>query len=190
MSDKIARGPNFLYAREYVISTHGEGVWNEVLKKLPAEHADVWRGTLLISSEYPFPAFKEMVRAWSEITGGTNRDTTANLYGFIADRSLNTVYRFFLRLSQPAFVLRNFPKLWERFFTAGTVEVPVAEKGHAVIRFTLPEVFQDWLEPACYGYSRKAIEMAGGRDVAMRPSGPSSLSDGTLEAAFDLTWTE
>jgi hypothetical protein len=190
MNDNIARGPNFLYAREYVISTGGEKTWNEVLQKLTAEHAAVWRGTLLISSEYPFPAFKEMVRAWSEVTGGTSREATAKLYGFIADRSLNTVYRFFLKLSQPAFVLRNFPKLWERFFTAGTVEVPVAEKGRAVIRFTLPDVFQDWLEPACYGYSRKAIEMAGGRDVAMKPSGATMLHDGTMEAAFDLTWTE
>lgn len=190
MTDKIARGPSFLYAREYITKTSGEQVWNTVLDRLLPEYADTWRGTLIISNDYPFQSFKDMVQAWSKMTGASSNEATAELYGYIADRSLNSVYRFFFKFAQPALVLKNFPKLWVRFFNAGTVTVPVAEKGRAVIQFQLPEIFQDWLEPACYGYSKKAIEMAGGREVVMRPSGSTSLRDGTLEAAFELTWTE
>ena len=56
------------------------------------------------------------------------------------------------------------------FFNAGSVEVPLVEKGHAVLKFLPPEIFNDWLPPACLGYSKKAVEMAGGRNLTMQRS--------------------
>jgi hypothetical protein len=41
--------------------------------------------------------------------------------------------------------------LWSRFFNAGTVEVMVAEKGHAIPKFLLPEIFNDWLLQRAWG---------------------------------------
>ncbi|MBU1355707.1 MAG: hypothetical protein KJ620_04005 [Candidatus Edwardsbacteria bacterium] len=190
MNEKYARGPSFVFAKEYVIKTNGEQIWDAVLKRLPPEYEQVWRGTLLISDDFPFQAFRDMIKAWSETTGAASNEATATLYGYIADRSLSSVYRFFFKFAQPALVLKNFPKLWARFFNTGTVTVPMAEKGHAVIQFQLPEIFQGWLEPACYGYSKKAIEMAGGKNVKMMPSGKELLQNGTLKAAYELTWTE
>ena len=32
----------------------------------------------------------------------------------------------------------------------------------------LSEIFLDWRPPACMGYSKKAVEMSGGRDLSMR----------------------
>lgn len=84
----------------------------------------------------------------------------------------------------------NFPKLWSRFFTAGEVRVPVAEREHAELRFTVPESFLDWLGPACLGYSTKAVALAGGRAVGVREVRRTARGGGLWEVVYDVTWRE
>ena len=114
----------------------------------------------------------------------------AKMYEYIADKSLNALYKMFFKMTNPAFVIKNYPKLWKRFFQSGEVEVPVAEKGYAKLRFILPEIFLDWLPPACLGYSKKAVEMAGGKNLVMKLENKSLLSDNTWEIVYDLRWQE
>ncbi len=76
------------------------------------------------------------------------------------------------------------------FFNAGTVEVPVAEKGHAVVRFLLPEIFNDWLQPACLGYSKKAVTMAGGRGLTMKRLTFEKKAEDLWETVYELLWNE
>jgi hypothetical protein len=76
------------------------------------------------------------------------------------------------------------------FFNSGTVDVQVAESGHAVLKFLLPEIFNDWLPPACLGYSKKAVEMAGGRNLVMKRISAGKASDDLWETVYDLSWKE
>lgn len=64
--------------------------------------------------------------------------------------------------------------------------MPVSEKGHAKVRFLLPEIFMDWLPPACLGYSTKAVEMAGGKNLVMKLEKKSLLPDKIWEIVYDL----
>jgi hypothetical protein len=70
------------------------------------------------------------------------------------------------------------------------VEVPVAEKGHAIVKFILPEIFLDWISPACLGYSKKAVEMAGGRNLVIQQKSKSLLPDYIWEIVYELRWDE
>ena len=63
MEEVLARGPNFVYGREFVRDEHGQGVWEQVLDTMPADAAAIWSGKLLITGSYPFPAFKKMLAA-------------------------------------------------------------------------------------------------------------------------------
>lgn len=183
-----ARGPNFVYAREFVVATRGEETWNAVLAQLPPDAHAVWRSELTPVSSHPFAAFKAMTVVLARVIGARPEEELAQMYEFIADRSLSAIYKVFFRLADPAFVIRNYPKLWSRFFTAGTVEVPVAERGHAVVRFIVPESFLDWLPPACRGYSTRAVRMAGARELKMLPLGQTRLDDGEWAVEYDLRW--
>jgi len=183
-----ARGVNFLYAKEYVLKEHGEDFWKSLIDSIPEESARSWRGPILSLKDYPFEDFKAMVRKLSEMLHSEEVESLSELYAFIADRSLNSLYKIFFRLSQPSFVLKNYPKLWDRFFTSGEVTVPEADKNNAVIRFKLPETFLDWLPGACYGYSKKAIEMAGGKSMRMTERSKRMLDDGEYEIVYELEW--
>ena len=112
------------------------------------------------------------------------------MYSYIADRSLNSVYKFFFRLAQPSFVISRYPILWQRFFKSGTVEVSDAGRGRARLDFTLPEIFLDWIRPACLGYSTKAVSLSGGSELQMDEIEQSALGEGLWRISYQLRWQE
>ena len=190
MEDVSARGPNFVYGREFVCDQHGLKVWERVLDAMPAAAAAVWNGPLLITGTYPFSSFKAMLAALTEVVGAQPDEETGRMYSYIADRSLNSVYKFFFKLAQPSFVISRYPVLWQRFFESGDVRVSGAGPGRARLDFTLPEIFLDWIRPACLGYSTKAVSLSGGRELEQQEVERSRLADGQWRISFELAWKE
>ncbi len=186
----MAKGANFLYARLYIEQKYGRDTWERILQSLSPEMRKVWDQALLASKEYPFEAFKEMMSALNSVLKTAQDAELARIYEHIADQSLNKMYKIFFRFAHPSFAIKNYPSLWSLFFNAGTVEVPVAEKGHAVVRFLLPEIFNDWLQPACLGYSKKAVTMAGGRGLTMKRLTFEKKAEDLWETVYELLWNE
>ncbi len=190
MAEVMAKGPNFVFAKKFILQEYKADIWVKLLASVPSDVATIWRDTPLVTSSYPFGAFKSMVTSLSKVSGRQEEVETARLYEYIAENSLNVLYKIFFQLANPSFVIKNYPMLWSRFFDAGRVKVLVAGKGHAIVKFTLPEIFLDWLSPACRGYSKKAVEMGGGKDLTIHQVSKSLLSDNTWEIIYELNWVE
>ncbi|MGD9489584.1 MAG: hypothetical protein AB7W47_16310 [Calditrichaceae bacterium] len=190
MVDCTAKGVNFVYGKEFVINTYGRETWDELLASMSWDSSKIWREELHLSELYPFSAFKDLISSLCELKGSDSCEENAEMYAFIAEKSLNSIYKLFFKIANPAFVIRNYPKLWQRFFTEGTVEVPVSHNGYAMISFCVPENFLDWLPSACYGYSKKAVEMAGGSAVRVRENFKSKMKDGTWSVFYEIFWED
>ncbi len=186
----LAKGINFTCAKKYIETNYGIETWDRIITRLSPETAAVWKGSLLAGSEYPFHAFKEMISSMITVLRTTNDAEIAAIYEYIADQSLNSLYKIFFKLANPSYVIKNYPLLWTRFFNAGVVDVPVCEKGRGVVRFLLPNIFDDWLAPACLGYSKKAVEMGGGKDLSMTRTSYQKKDEGLFESVYELRWTE
>lgn len=187
MEEVLAKGPNFVFAKEFIINKYGEDAWLAMLDGISPEDAAVWREADLESAR-PFSAFKAGVMALSSQLGSPEMVETAEMYEHIADRSLSSLYKAFFRLTSPQFVIKNYPRLWERFFSSGTVRIPSSGRSQAVVVFTLPAIFLDWLPPACLGYSQKAVDMAGGKHFTMRQLEMNQLADDLWEISYKLAW--
>lgn len=87
-------------------------------------------------------------------------------------------------------MVNNYPRLWARFFTAGTVAVREAGTGTAIVEFALPAIFLDWLPAACLGYSTKAVTMAGGRALSMAEVSKVKRPGGEWAISYQLRWQE
>jgi hypothetical protein len=185
-----AKGPNFIYTKEFIIEGHGEATWSALIDRLPAEHQAVWAQTHKLNKAYPFTAFKALVLSFSELTGETSEEKNAELYEYIADRSLHSVFKMFFSMTSPAFVIKNYPTLWKKFFSTGAVTVQIAHKGYAMLNFDLPEIFDDWLPSACRGYSKKAIEMAGGNNLVQKLNTKMRQDNGNWNYFYELNWEE
>ncbi|HLG21989.1 MAG TPA: hypothetical protein VI382_04180 [Candidatus Manganitrophaceae bacterium] len=80
--------------------------------------------------------------------------------------------------------MSNYPRLWSLFFNKGSVEVLENQNNRCEFRFILPEVFLDWLPPACTGYTRTAVALSGGSDVTVQEK--SRSQEGSLHAVTYL----
>jgi len=187
-SEIRARGVNFIYTKEFIKVKYGEQVWDKLISLLSPETSEIWKTNQLSLSSYPFSAFKEMVHALSKEIDSDETGSIAELYSYIADKSLSSLYKVFFKLSQPSFVLKNYPRLWKRFFTSGEVDVLFADNGSAEIKFILPEIFLDWLPGVCYGFSRKAVEMAGGKETRVKEKTKKKLSESAYEIVYTVEW--
>ncbi|HEY0995138.1 MAG TPA: hypothetical protein VGD77_04030 [Gemmatimonadaceae bacterium] len=183
----VARGANFVFARNFVHQHYGPEAWARVLARLSPEHRRLWESPLMLIGTYDFGAFKATAAAVGEETGAGDRALAA-MYEYAADQSLNTLYKVFFRLANPAFVIGNFPKLWPRFFTAGEVRVENVSRDRAELRFSVPQIFLDWLGPACLGYSSKAVQLAGGTGVRVREIDRRAGGDGKWEVGYEVSW--
>ncbi|MDH3255354.1 MAG: hypothetical protein OEM62_10210 [Acidobacteriota bacterium] len=190
MSEVMARGPNFVYGQEFILASHGAAVWEKILADMPEDASNIWRDTLLVTGSYPFSSFKTMLASLARVVGEVPEAETEKMYEFIADQSLSTIHKFFFRFADPSFIIKRYPILWKRFFQSGEVRVPHAEKGSARLEFDLPEIFLDWLQPACYGYSKKAIEMAGGSDLELTPGERRQIPGDLWRIPYELRWSE
>ena len=190
MTEVLAKGVSFLYARTYIEAKYGRDTWERVIQSMAPQSREVWSYSLLVTKEYPFKAFKDMMSALTGVLKTAKDAELAAIYEYIADQTLNKMYKIFFRFAHPSFVIKNSPSLWKMFFNAGAVEVPVAEKGHAIVRFLLPEIFNDWLPPACLGYSKKAVEMAGGRGLTMERVSRGKKGEDVWETVYELRWNE
>ncbi len=186
----LAKGVNFIFTRQFVEKNYGREAWDKLMKALPKEARPVWDQSLLAAHSYSFAAFKAMSAVLPQVLGVQKEAELSKIYEYIADQSLNTIYKIFFRLMHPAFVIKNYGSLWSRFFNAGAVEVPVAEKGHAVLKFVLPEIFVDWLPPACLGFSRKAVEMSGGKGLSQQELSRQRQDDKAWVIVYELRWKE
>lgn len=54
----------------------------------------------------------------------------------------------------------------------------------------LPEIFLDWLPPASLGFSKKAIDVAGGKNLVMEMKNKSRDDNGMWEITCELRWKE
>jgi hypothetical protein len=187
MAEVLAKGPNFVFAREFIQERYGLDTWRRMLESIGPDDAAVWRNADL-DQAHPFSSFKSGIQALSNELGSPEMVEISEMYEYIADRSLSTLYKAFFRLTSPQFVIKSYPRLWERFFTAGTVRVPSSDKDHAVVSFTLPGTFLDWLPPACLGYSQKAVSMAGGKHFTMRQTEMNQLANDLWEISYKLAW--
>ena len=164
--------------------------WHMLLQALSEDARTLWGGILVPIREYPFIVFKEMISTMTSALKIEQDSELASIYEYIADHSLNKLYQIFFSYTNPSFVIKNYPRLWRRFFNTGEVEVLVSEKNHAILKFTLPEIFLDWLEPACFGYSKKAVEMGEGKNLTIRKKSSNKAPGDHWEIVYELNWTE
>jgi len=74
MEDAIAKGPNFVFTRQYVLEKHGEEVRQEVLAQLDESILEIWSAKLYLRKNYPFSAFKQFAHKFFEVAKEESED--------------------------------------------------------------------------------------------------------------------
>jgi hypothetical protein len=110
-----------------------------------------------------------------------------------AERDVNGVYRFLLKVASPDRVIRAVLRASGQYFAFGSADCVKHEPGHAVIRkLGAPASLVPWFAPTLEGFIGAVMEFAGARDVRVltRPPEPDGRLQGleTVTLTFEVRW--
>jgi hypothetical protein len=145
----------------------GEQELSKIIKNLSGESRKVFERPILFSEWYPLDAFAEFLEVDVRETANGDREVLAKRSEKVTESQLHGVYKFFLKLGSPGFVITRISAVHKTYFRGVNI-IPEIEGHSATIRYVGFRKQQNIMEFAIIGFFRKALEMSGAKQVALK----------------------
>ncbi|MEO6418341.1 MAG: 4-vinyl reductase [Polyangiaceae bacterium] len=135
---------------------------------------------------YSLPLYAKLIRAVDQAHGKANLALLSDLGRFEAETDLTTLYRFILRLANPAFVVEKTGELWRRYHDTGSWTMT------RVNDTAVDGVLEGWGhvdEALCVealAYMARCLELVGARNVVAEH--PRCRARGDADCLFRGRW--
>jgi len=141
----------------------------EALAKLPEDLRGALSKPVLASSYYPFEHLIALQDAVVRTLGGDRRSLLFELGRFAARDAMTTVYKIFLKVGSPEFILGKSGRIVSTYLRGpvGRLELVEREKGH--VRMTM-ERFPGGHADFCRrldGFNTALLELSGAKEIRL-----------------------
>jgi len=172
----------------FVKKKHGEAAYEKWLGALSPKARGAFSGMVLSSAWYPLhEMLVEPTQAICDMFYGGSMQGAVELGRLSADHGLRGVYRLFVRVSNPEFIIQRAGQILPTYYRPSGMKVTEHARGRAVVRVTeFPEP-HPVVEHRILGWMGQALEICGVKNV--RGAIRSSMASGAPHTEFDLTWS-
>lgn len=173
------------HMRTFVLSEHGEAMWNDVLQSLSQTDRETVRSVVPMGW-YALSLQHTLLAAIRDTVAAADPNVVTTIGRYEADQDLTRVHRLFLRMANPAFVLEKAGQYWSRFYDSGTwtVERTASNKARGTLRALEPTdpLFCEYLN----AYIGRMWELVGAKDVQARH--PQCRCNDDAACVFEGVW--
>jgi len=145
----------------------GEQELSKIINILSEESRKVFESPILFSDWYPLDAFAEFLEVDVRETADGDREVLATRSEKVVESQLRGVYRIFVRLGSPRFVITRIAAVHQTYFK-GVKIVPEVEGHAATIKYFGFQRQHNIIEDVIIGFFRKALEMSGAKRVDLK----------------------
>ena len=163
----------------------GEQELSTIVKSLSDNSRKVLESPILFSEWYPLDAFAEFLEADVRETANGDREALANRSERVVESQLRGVYRIFVKLGTPRFVISRISGVHETYFR-GVKIVPEFEGHAAKIKYFGFQKKHGIMEPIIIGFFRKALKVSGANRVDLKFTIPIAQAGAFSE--LTVTW--
>lgn len=117
-----AKGSVLFHLRRYIVERHGEKGWQEVLSRLPPEDVKVLSGILMVGAWYPVGIWNRTLDRYLTANYPDPMAAMMDLARYIAREDLNLVYKMFLKVGTPGFIMGRSGSIWSRYYDSGRLQ--------------------------------------------------------------------
>lgn len=141
----------------------------------------------IVTSWYPIErAMIEPTQVLCDLVEDPADDVAWELGRFSADFSLRGLFRIFVRLGSPGFIIKRASHVFSTYYTNAVLRVHESGPRHVTVYLLeFPEP-NHLVERRIGGYMERAAEISGARDV--KSTVVSSLAAGDERGEFHYTW--
>jgi len=174
--------PSNLIKLKEIVRGRGDAFEREFLDKLPAEVVQL----------YKFPALKpwipsslevHIMQRAAELFFPDSAHRMRDLAHMLAQMTMTGIYRVFLAIPTPTFVIKRVAQIWRLFYQHGHARIIDTHDGGATLEVVeLPDL-EDYQKEFIAGYVAATLELANAGDVRV-------TFDGSNPAAWRwvITW--
>jgi hypothetical protein len=163
----------------------GEQGLSKIIKSLSNESRKVFESPILFSEWYPLDAFAEFLEVDVRETANGDREELARRSEKVVGAQLRGVYRIFVRLGSPKFVITRISAVHETYFR-GVKIILEFEPYSATIKYFGFNQKQNIMEHVIIGFFRKALAMSGANRVDLKFAVPIAQAGPYSELA--ISW--
>lgn len=165
----------------------GDEGYAQLLAGLDDEARAVFQGTILPTGWYPLDAFVRLLALDLQQTAGGDEQALVGRTEWLVERQLRGIYRLFVRLGSPEFVLKRISLVHLTYYNGVDVETRSLTPGRAVLRYTGFESRHKLIGNSIIGFFRKALELSGAKNV--RAAFETPIGDEKGYAELVVTWS-
>jgi hypothetical protein len=179
-----AKGTVLKMLKSYIIEEHGSEGWQRWLKSLPPASQGFFNQQILVSAWYPFEdAVQKPMAALGQLFYGGDAEGNWKEGRYAAEHDLHGVYRVFVRVANPQFLMRNTVSIWSSYYADSEAQLAEGRKDGAVLVLK-------GIEPACRhfdnhvaGWVERALEICGCRQINIAISNPEKGN-----TRYEVSW--
>jgi hypothetical protein len=145
------------------------GVWDRFLAGLTRECADQVTSGLMTHEWYPLDHYVQISRGIDRILGRGDLKLVWELGRYSAEEALKGIYKVFLKIGSPEFVVSAAATIWKQYYDTGRLSIlkEDAADGRKHYRLTVQGFQQEddaiWLSIG--GWIERTLELSGARRV-------------------------
>jgi hypothetical protein len=138
-SEPHIKGSIIRSARDWIIKTYGQEMFDRSVSRIPAEMRTVVSGEILSVGWYPLVTWTTFMdaarREASRITGEDPEEFDRKNIFEAGKNTLLKVYRFVMGFMDPAGAVEKLLPVMKRVYSHGDIDIVSHERGHLVLRF-------------------------------------------------------
>lgn len=181
------KGSAIFIITHFIKNSFGQEGLDKWLDALSPEAKKIYSGNIIPPNYYPLQqTLTEPTMKVCEVFFNGDYSKAYEIGRFSADYSLTGVYKFFIKLGSPSYVINKGNNILMEYYKPCKIEVIENEKNHAVMRVTEFSELHEVIEQRIAGWMARAIELTGMKDVSIVVT--KSLTKGDPYTEFTGNW--
>ncbi len=181
------KGTGIKTTKEFVLQKFPSR-FNEWVNGLSPETRKMYSEVLDIGGWYPINgAYYEPMDKIAQLFYGNNSIKAGDELGrFSADYALKGIYKVFLLVASPQYLMKKAASMMQAFYNPSEIEVAEASNKRVVVKIKRFDKINRMTEYRIAGWCVRAVELCNQKNVKYRFL--SHLSAGAPETAIEFTW--
>jgi hypothetical protein len=172
-----------------VKARHGEQAYADIVGLLKGETRSLFeKGSVMSIGWYPLDAFVEFLEMDLKVTAQGNEQELIRRSEVIIEQELKGIYRVFVKLGSPRFVLNRISTVHQTYFRGVEIEVSLPASGNAILKYTGFERRHRLIGLSIIGFYRKALEISGAKNV--KAEFATKIEDDKGYCELLVTWSD
>jgi hypothetical protein len=180
------KGSSVLETVQAIKKRVGDAAYDKIVSLLNDEAKKMFQAEIFSSTWYPLDAFAHFLEVEIKVLANGNEEVIIRGAELVAERQLGGIYKVFVKLGSPEFVIKRISAVHATYFQGVLVEFEMLGPCKAMIKYTGFERQHRLLGYAIIGFFRKALALSGAKGVVAEFA--TLIDEGKGYAELVLTW--